>query len=469
VPFMSLAVMFCFIVSLYEATPSNERWTDFRVQFDIVTKEGHDSFVVKVHPRWAPVGAKRFKELVEAKFYDDVRFFRVIPSFMVQWGLSGKAQTTMEWRSQTIVDDPVSQSNKPGYITFAKTGAPNSRTTQLFINYGDNARLDSMGFAPFGEVEGTGMDVVRKIYNCGEAPDQGRIQQSGNSYLDSEFPDLSRIIKARLLPDAGVPVPQPGEALATGPVDVACDSTAGAFTLRLFPAWSPLGVARMLELVEAGFFDDQVLYRVIPGFLVQFGVAADPSVQAKWNDKRIKDEPHKHKFEHGTVSFAGAGADSRSCHIFIAMSPQGLNLGSALHEAPLGKIVHGIEFLDTLQKHYRAAGYRDLTSLQGQIGAQGNAAAAKYPKLDRMLQCRRVPHGAATKPAATKPAATKPAATKSAAAQAEPTKVLPPAELSGGTFTAVQCGVLLLVVVAAGKFAYGAIQRNSALAAKSNM
>ena len=129
---------------------------DFRVQFNVETTTGPASFIVRVHEEWAPIGAARFKEAVEAGFYDDTRFFRVIPSFMVQFGLSGNAATSASWRSKTISDEPVKVdrpqlpndglerrhaeglqvSNKPGYITFAKTGAPNSRTTQLFINYG---------------------------------------------------------------------------------------------------------------------------------------------------------------------------------------------------------------------------------------------------------------------------------------------------------------------------------------------
>jgi len=128
---------------------------------------------LKVHGDWAPIGAARFKELVEAEFYHDTRFFRVIPSFMVQFGLSGDPAKNAHWRAKTIKDEPVKMSNKPGYITFAKTGAPNSRTTQLFINYVDNARLDGMGFAPFGEVEGDGMAVVKRIFDCGERPNQG--------------------------------------------------------------------------------------------------------------------------------------------------------------------------------------------------------------------------------------------------------------------------------------------------------
>jgi cyclophilin family peptidyl-prolyl cis-trans isomerase len=171
----------------------------FRAKFNVVTTAGEESFVIKVHEDWAPIGAARFKELVEAKFYDDTRFFRVIPSFMVQFGLSGDPAVSSEWRSKTIKDEKVTQSNKPGYITFAKTGAPNSRTTQLFINYVDNARLDSMGFAPFGEVEGDGMSVVRKIFNCGEKPNQGEIQSKGNAYLDASFANLSKIVNVELL------------------------------------------------------------------------------------------------------------------------------------------------------------------------------------------------------------------------------------------------------------------------------
>merc|ERR1712183_79917 len=116
-------------------------------------------------------------------FYDDTRFFRVLPTFMVQFGLNGDPKVSSEWRSKTIKDEKVKVSNKPGYITFAKTGAPNSRTTQLFINYVDNSRLDGMGFDPFGEVEGSGMKVVKKIFNCGGTPTQGMIQSKGNAYL----------------------------------------------------------------------------------------------------------------------------------------------------------------------------------------------------------------------------------------------------------------------------------------------
>ena len=196
---LQLSKLFSLIVVVVAAQPAAGNPDDFRVQFDVETTQGAQSFTIKVNADWAPIGAARFKELVEAKFYDNTRFFRVIPSFMVQFGLSGDPAKSAEWRSLTINDEPVKESNKPGYITFAKTGAPNSRTTQLFINYVDNARLDGMGFAPFGEVVGKGMDVVRKIYNCGEKPNQGQIQSAGNSYLDKSFPDLSKIVSARVV------------------------------------------------------------------------------------------------------------------------------------------------------------------------------------------------------------------------------------------------------------------------------
>jgi cyclophilin family peptidyl-prolyl cis-trans isomerase len=164
---------------------------------------GAKEFTVLVHEDWAPIGAARFRELVEAKFYDNTRFFRVLPSFMVQFGLNGDPDVSSSWRAKTITDEPVKVTNKPGYMTFAKTGAPNSRTTQLFINYVDNGRLDGMGFAPFAEVEGDGMKVVKEIHNCGEKPNQGTVQSQGNSYLDKTFPELSKIKAATILPDEG--------------------------------------------------------------------------------------------------------------------------------------------------------------------------------------------------------------------------------------------------------------------------
>lgn len=159
--------------------------------------------VIDVHRDWAPVGADRFYNLVKNGFYDDIRFFRVIDGFMAQFGIHGNPAVQTAWRNAQIKDDPVKQSNKRGFVVFATAG-PNTRTTQLFINFGDNVSLDRQGFAPFGEVT-KGMDVVDKIYSGygegaprGKGPDQNRIQGEGNVYLNKDFPRLDYIKAATI-------------------------------------------------------------------------------------------------------------------------------------------------------------------------------------------------------------------------------------------------------------------------------
>jgi len=157
------------------------------------------SFVIEVHREWAPKGADRFYNLVKNGFFDNARFFRVMPGFMVQFGINGDPEIQKHWANANLQDDPVTQKNLRGYVTFAKTGAPNSRSTQVFINFTDrNTFLDSQGFAPFGQVI-SGMDVVDKINaGYGEQPDQTRIQAEGNKYLNSQFPKLDYVTKARI-------------------------------------------------------------------------------------------------------------------------------------------------------------------------------------------------------------------------------------------------------------------------------
>jgi len=173
----------------------------FKAKFD--TSKG--AVIITVHREWAPNGADRFYNLVKAGFYDDVRFFRVIPNFMAQFGIHGDPNVMAAWRPATLKDDPVKQTNSRGFITFATAG-PNTRTTQLFINFKDNASLDKSGFAPFGEVT-TGMDIVDKIYDgygegapSGRGPAQGRLQSEGNAYLLKEFPKLDYIKTATIVP-----------------------------------------------------------------------------------------------------------------------------------------------------------------------------------------------------------------------------------------------------------------------------
>ena len=172
---------------------------DYKVKFE--TSAG--DFVVQVHSDWAPLGAERFRQLVSEKFYDDCKFFRVVQKpepFMVQFGINGDPKVMDKWRDEKIKDDPVRKSNKKGYITFATSGK-NSRTTQVFINYTNNSRLDDLGFAPFGEVI-EGMNVVEKLYSVyGEAPSkqQQRIQMEGNKFLEANFPNLDSIKKATIV------------------------------------------------------------------------------------------------------------------------------------------------------------------------------------------------------------------------------------------------------------------------------
>lgn len=173
----------------------------YKAKFD--TSKG--SFVIQVTRAWAPQGADRFYNLVKNGFFDDGRFFRVISGFMVQFGLNGDPALNAKWRVARIQDDRVSQSNTRGMVTFATSG-PNARTTQVFINFDDNSRLDGMGFAPFGKVI-SGMDVVDKLYAGygegapnGQGPNQNRIQTEGNAYLTQSFPRLDHVTKASIVP-----------------------------------------------------------------------------------------------------------------------------------------------------------------------------------------------------------------------------------------------------------------------------
>jgi peptidyl-prolyl cis-trans isomerase A (cyclophilin A) len=165
----------------------------FRATFS--TSKG--DFVIEVHRAWSPNGADRFYNLVKMGFYDDTRFFRAVDGFMVQFGISGDPTVNAKWQEQGITDDPVKQSNKRGFVTFAQRPTPNSRTTQVFINYGDNSRLDN-SFAPFGQVV-QGMEVVDAFYKgYGESPNQALIQSKGNAYLDSAFPSLDGVKHAQI-------------------------------------------------------------------------------------------------------------------------------------------------------------------------------------------------------------------------------------------------------------------------------
>ena len=157
------------------------------------------TFVVTVHRAWSPRGADRFYNLVRAHFFDGVTFFRVVKGFVVQFGISGDPKVAAAWQQATILDDPVKVSNTPATITYADAG-PGTRTTQVFVNYGNNASLDAQGFSPFGRVT-TGMSVLSHLYGgYGDQPTgaQQQITTQGDAFLHRQFPKLDHIVTARI-------------------------------------------------------------------------------------------------------------------------------------------------------------------------------------------------------------------------------------------------------------------------------
>ncbi|MGH7577103.1 MAG: peptidylprolyl isomerase [Longimicrobiales bacterium] len=172
----------------------------FRVRFETTAGD----FTVQVMRDWSPHGADRFYNLVRNGYYDNVYFFRVVDGFMAQFGIHGDPRVNAAWNPQRIQDDLVVGSNRRGTVTFAMSSQPNSRTTQLFINFADNARLDDAGFAPIGDVV-SGMETVDALYSGygegapqGRGPRQDRIQAEGNAYLERDFPNLDHVRRATI-------------------------------------------------------------------------------------------------------------------------------------------------------------------------------------------------------------------------------------------------------------------------------
>jgi peptidyl-prolyl cis-trans isomerase A (cyclophilin A) len=193
---------------LQPATLRAKAPAEYEVKF--VTTAG--DFTVKVTRAWAPNGADRFYNLVRHHFYDGGAFFRVLPGFMAQFGLSAYPEVSMVWENATIKDDPIVQSNHRGFVSFATAG-PNTRTTQVFINYGNNEALDKSGFSAFAVVT-DGMEVVDKLYNGygegapdGHGPNQGLIGSRGRAYLEKNFPKLDSIRSATLVSADAAPAP----------------------------------------------------------------------------------------------------------------------------------------------------------------------------------------------------------------------------------------------------------------------
>ena len=165
--------------------------------FIVKVESSAGDFTIEVHRDWAPIGAERFYQLIKAGYYNECRYFRVVPGFMVQFGMHGDPAVQNEW-DKKILDDAVTQSNERSYVTFATSG-PDGRTTQIFINFGNNVSLDGQGFSPFGQIiEGMeNVDAIESKY--GESPDQGEIKDAGNQYLQQKFPDLDFVKKMSIV------------------------------------------------------------------------------------------------------------------------------------------------------------------------------------------------------------------------------------------------------------------------------
>ena len=182
---------------IYDAENQKEQAPE---EYRVLMETSAGNVVIAVHRAWAPIGADRFYNLIKVGFYDDTRIYRVVTDFMAQWGFNGEPRVSAVWRNYPIGDDPVKHSNTRGTVTFATSG-PNARTTQMFINYADNAFLDESGFSPIGE-EVEGMDVAAKFHAGygdgppkGKGPNQQQISSDGNAYLDASFPELTKTVK----------------------------------------------------------------------------------------------------------------------------------------------------------------------------------------------------------------------------------------------------------------------------------
>jgi peptidyl-prolyl cis-trans isomerase A (cyclophilin A) len=201
VALISAALVFCSCSRQPESAASNdERAPDsYRVRFE--TSKG--GMLMTVDRKWAPLGADRFYTLVKSGFYDGARFFRVLPGFVVQFGIPRDPALNAKWHTANLPDDPVTQTNRRGTVSFATSG-PRTRTTQVFVNLADNARLDGRGFAPFAAVT-QGMETIDRFYSdygegapMGGGPSQTRAEAEGNTYLEREFSKLDYIKKATI-------------------------------------------------------------------------------------------------------------------------------------------------------------------------------------------------------------------------------------------------------------------------------
>ena len=414
------------IESMPEKTPD---------RFSALFRTTKGDFTVEFTREWAPNGVDRMYDLIKQKFFTDMRAFRVVAGFVVQFGISGDPKVSEKWAKKNILDDSVKMSNSEGLFTFAAGGEPNTRSTQVFINLGDNSVLDSKGFAPIGKVV-SGMDVVKSLYSgYGEAITnlQGQIAEIGNSFLDTQFPNLDSIKETLFVESAATPAtataiqapsssPSAPETAAAGnglPSETApkvfrvkFDCTMGSFTIECTRSWSPIGADRFYTLVKNGFYNDSKFFRVVPGFIAQFGLPADPTKYGAWVVSRIDDDPFTVKNTEGTVVFAKPPKlpNARSTQLFINLKDNSSMLDPQSF-TPFGKIIEGLDVVKKINASYGES------PLQSKIREQGNAYLnPNFPNLDGVKSATIVEDSPAAPAAATPP----PAADAAASAPAPP-------------------------------------------------
>ncbi|MCC6794600.1 MAG: peptidylprolyl isomerase [Candidatus Hydrogenedentes bacterium] len=373
-------------------------------KFTVMFETTKGDFAVEFHRDWAPNGANRIYELMMIKFFTDMRLFRMVEGFVVQFGISGDPMLSRKWMNSNIPDDKPTQSNTEGMFTFAAASMPNSRSTQVFINLGDNSNLDRMGFAPVGKVI-FGMDVVKSFYGgYGEEPSglQERIGEMGNKFLDKEFPELDSIKRAVFIEEIidmdAVAKQKHEENLqvlrerASGSITLGVserapdvfrvnfESSRGMFVVECTREWSPNGADRFYTLVKNGFYDGAKFFRVVPNYIVQFGLPAKPDLTGKWLTSYIEDDPFKISNTQGTLSFAKPNRPNmRATQIFINYKDNP-NLDERGF-TPFAKVIEGMDVVNQINAEYGEQ--PNQTSVRG----RGNEYLEnEFPRLDGIVK-----------------------------------------------------------------------------------
>ncbi|MCC6152325.1 MAG: peptidylprolyl isomerase [Candidatus Hydrogenedentes bacterium] len=422
-------------------------------KFTVLFETTKGDFAVEFHRDWAPNGVNRIYELMMIKFFTDMRLFRMVEGFVVQFGISGDPMLSRTWMNNNIPDDKPTQSNTEGMFTFAASSMPNSRSTQVFINLRDNSSLDRMGFAPVGKVI-FGMDVVKSFYaGYGEEPSgfQERIGEMGNKFLDKEFPELDSIKRAVFINeivDMDAVAKRKFEedlqllkARASGnyPLGVSerapevfkakFECTRGTFVVECTRAWSPNGADRFYTLVKNGFYDGAKFFRVVPNFIVQFGLPAKADIAGKWITSYIEDDPFMISNTLGTLSFAKPDRPNmRATQIFINYKDNP-NLDERGF-TPFARVVEGMDVVNQINAEYGEE--PNQASLRG----RGNEYLdSEFPRLDGIVKATILdgaapaasdsaqpsPDGETSTPAAAQEAPPAPAAESAPVQEAAPT------------------------------------------------